>query len=175
MSAVVTAKGTVITGNTITGNEIGIWLANTSGSTVSGNRITGPTQIVHANPPTNSDTESGFPAFAAGVGSQSVGVAGQFTVAFNSNNPGNGMVLFGSGPGCNGLVGTATQDQGAGTTTHIIVVKGNDLPGSVGDNGIQPGATYWYEFVTATATGPEIDNNGGKCYSVTIPAAPVTP
>jgi parallel beta-helix repeat protein len=175
MSAVVTAKGTVITGNTITGNEIGIWLANTSGSTLSDNHITGPIQVMHAHPPTNSDTESGLPAFAAGVGAQSVGVTGQFSVVFNSTNPGNGMVLFGSGPGCNGLVETATQDQGAGTTTHTIVVKGNDLPGTAGDNGIQPGATYWYEFMTATASGPEIDNNGGKCYSVTIPAATFTP
>jgi hypothetical protein len=47
---------------------------------------------------------------------------------------------------------------------------GNDLPGTVGDNGIVPGTTYWYETVaTAPSTGQQIDNNNGKCYSVTIP------
>jgi hypothetical protein len=38
----------------------------------------------------------------------------------------------------------------------------------VGDNGIQPGATYWYEAVTVTKSGTEVENNGGKCYSVTV-------
>jgi parallel beta-helix repeat protein len=171
MAAVVPAKGTVITGNTITGNDIGIWLANTASSTVSGNHVSAAIRIMRANPPTTSDTDSGLPAFVGGVGVQSDGVSGQFTVGFNSTNAGNGMVLFGTGPGCTGLVETATQDQGAGTTTHIVVVKGNDLPGSVGDVGIQPGTTYWFEMVTATPSGPEIDDNGGKCYSVTIPTA----
>jgi YVTN family beta-propeller protein len=94
---------------------------------------------------------------------------GSFTVWFDSASPGQGRVLFGSGPGCSGLVETATQDQGAGTTSHMVQVRGNDLPGSVGDNGIQPGTTYWYEAVTVTRSGTELDNNGGKCYSVTVP------
>ena len=64
---------------------------------------------------------------------------------------------------------TATQDQGAGTTSHTVQVRGNDLPGTVGDNGIVPGTTYWYETITVTGTETEIDNNGGKCYSVTVP------
>jgi hypothetical protein len=38
-----------------------------------------------------------------------------------------------------------------------------------GDNGITPGATYWYETVTTTSSGQELDNDGGKCYSVAIP------
>jgi hypothetical protein len=92
-----------------------------------------------------------------------------FRVSFNSSTPGQGEVLFGSGPGCNGLVMVATQDQGAGTTEHRIFVTGNDLPGSVGNIGITPGATYSYEVVTVTPSGPQIDNNGGRCYSVTIP------
>lgn len=174
MGAVVPAKGTVITGNTITGNEIGIWLAHTVGSTISGNRIVAPIRIMRANPPTRTG-QTGFPAFAAGVGSMSVGVTAEFVVGFNSTNPGTGMVEFGSGPGCSGLVGTATMDQGAGTTLHIVVVKGNDLAGSVGDNGIQPGQTYWFRVVTATATGTEVDDNGGKCYSVTIPSGTSAP
>lgn len=94
---------------------------------------------------------------------------GSFTVWFDSASPGQGYVLFGSGPGCTGLVETATQDQGAGTISHAVTVTGNDLPGTVGDNGIQPDATYWYETVTVTKSGTEIDNNGGKCYSVTVP------
>jgi hypothetical protein len=51
----------------------------------------------------------------------------------------------------------------------MIVVQGNDIPGTVGDNGLQAGVTYWYEMVTTTASGTEVDNNGGKCYSVTMP------
>lgn len=92
-----------------------------------------------------------------------------FTAWFDSTAPGPGMVLFGSGPGCSGLVETATQDRGAGTTSHVVQVQGNDLPGTVGDNGIVPGITYWYETITVTKSGTEVDNNGGKCYSVTVP------
>jgi hypothetical protein len=93
-----------------------------------------------------------------------------FTVSFSSSTPGQGEVYFGSGPGCSGLVETATEDLGAGTITHAVQVRGNDLPGTVGDNGIQPGATYWYEAVNVTRSGTEIDNNGWRCYSVTVPA-----
>ena len=53
---------------------------------------------------------------------------------------------------------------------HTITVTGNDLPGRVGDNGIQPNTTYWYEVATATASGEQIDNNNGRCYSVTTAA-----
>jgi hypothetical protein len=106
---------------------------------------------------------------AGSVSSSETATSGSFTVWFDSAAAGQGMVLFGSGPGCSGLVETATQDQGAGTTSHMVQVRGNDLPGTVGDNGIQPGATYWYETVTVTHSGTEIDNNGGKCYSVTVP------
>ncbi len=93
----------------------------------------------------------------------------KFTVTFTTAQPGQGAVYFGSGPGCSGLVEAATQDSGAGTTSHTVVVQGNDLPGSVGDNGIVPGATYWYETVSITPSGQVIDNNNGRCYSVTIP------
>jgi hypothetical protein len=64
---------------------------------------------------------------------------------------------------------TATQDQGSGTTQHTVQVTGNDLPSTVGNIGITPGATYFFEVVTMTASGKEVDNNGGSCYSVTIP------
>jgi phospholipase C len=94
---------------------------------------------------------------------------GAFEVSFTSSAPGQGSVYFGSGPGCLGMVEVATMDAGAGTTNHRVLVQGNDLPGTVGDNGIVPGATYWYETVTTTKSGTETDNNGGKCYSVTIP------
>lgn len=99
------------------------------------------------------------------------GTSASFTVIFPSMAPGQGQVYFGSGPGCFGLVEVATRDVEAGTTHHTVVVTGNDLPGTAGDNGIQPGATYWFEVVTATSSGPEIDNNSGACYSVTIPTS----
>ena len=38
-------------------------------------------------------------------------------------------------------------------TEHTVVVTGNDLPGAVGNNGLLPGATNWFEPVTATRTG----------------------
>jgi hypothetical protein len=98
-----------------------------------------------------------------------VSLKGQFTVSFSSAQPGQGMVYFGSGPGCSGLVEVATEDAGSGTTNHTVVVQGNDLPGTVGNNGIVPGTTYWYETVTATSGGETIDNNNGQCYEVTVP------
>lgn len=98
-------------------------------------------------------------------------VIGRFTVDFTSAMAGQGSVLFGPGPGCANLVLTATGDHGAGTTHHWFIVTGNDLPSTVGDVGITPGANYWYEVVTMAGSGKEIDNNKGKCYSVTIPKA----
>lgn len=89
-----------------------------------------------------------------------------FAVTFYSKNPGQGMVLF--GPSCDALVMTATNDVSAGTTTHTVLVTGNDLPGSVGNNGLVPLGVYYYEVMTVTAQGTETDNNGGKCYQVTI-------
>lgn len=116
---------------------------------------------VHAAAPTTS-----WQVSASSGGGQST----SFTVRFSSTNSGQGYVLFGSGPGCQGLVETATQDKGAGSTQHTVVVSGNDLAGTVGDNGIIAGVTYWYEVVTAGASGVETDNNGGTCYSITIPS-----
>lgn len=100
----------------------------------------------------------------------SSGLSAAFTVTFTSTNPGQGMVLFGSGPGCLGLVGSATQDTGAGTTSHSITVTGNDLGGSAGTMPIVPGNTYWFEVQTVSASGAETDTNNGACYSVTVPA-----
>lgn len=89
-------------------------------------------------------------------------------VTFTSRNPGQGYVLFGPGPGCNGLVEIATRDLSAGSTTHTVLVTGNDMPGTVGNIGLTPGATYWYEVVTVTPQGVEVDNNGGNCYAATV-------
>lgn len=94
----------------------------------------------------------------------------RFTVDYTSKNPGQGEVLFGPGPGCSGLIMTSLGDLGAGTTHHAFVVTGDDLAGPDGDTGILPGTTYWYETKTMTASGPEVDDNGGKCYSVSVPA-----
>lgn len=111
------------------------------------------------------------PAHRTTAAAASVSSSGNasFTVYFDSLAAGQGMVLFGSGPGCTGLVETATQDQGAGTASHTVQVQGNDLPGTVGDNGIVPGVTYWFEAVTVTKSGIDVDSNGGKCYSVAVP------
>jgi parallel beta-helix repeat protein len=174
MGAVLPVKGTVIMNNVVTGNEIGIWLANTRNTTMSGNSIQAGVAVEHASPPAQAGANP-FPEFLGAAGFTPLGVTGQFTVAFNSTNPGQGMVLFGTGPGCAGLVETATQDVGAGSTFHVIRVTGNDMPGTVGDIGIQPGVTYYYEMVTVTSKGTEVDNNGGKCYSVTIPPSTFTP
>jgi lysophospholipase L1-like esterase len=85
---------------------------------------------------------------------------------------GTGEVYFGSGPGCTGLVEVATRDlQPAGSTTHIVYVTGNDLPGTVGDIGIVPGVKYQYEAVTVGSGGGTTDNNGGKCYTGMLPAS----
>jgi virginiamycin B lyase len=110
-----------------------------------------------------------------GVTSSGPGISASFAVSFTSSIPGQGSVYFGSGPGCSGLVEVATQDLHPGTTHHSVVVTGNELPGTVGDNGIQVGTTYWFETVTATSNGTEYDDNGGRCYSVTIPNAEAGP
>lgn len=92
-----------------------------------------------------------------------------FEVDSRSSLPGQSQVLFGTSPDCAGLNSVATQDQGGGTEHHIFVT-GNDLAGTVGDIGIIPGTTYWYETVTTHPDGTrEIDNNGGRCYSATVP------
>lgn len=97
------------------------------------------------------------------------GASASFTVTFPSSSPGQGRVLFGDS--CSGLTMTATQDLGAGTTEHAVQVTGNDLPGTVGNIGITPGATYFFEVVTTGASGTQVDNNAGRCFSVTIPSA----
>jgi sugar lactone lactonase YvrE len=97
------------------------------------------------------------------------GMSGSFTVSFASSAAGQGEVYF--GPSCSALVEVATQDEGSGTTLHTVVVAGNDLPGTVGDTGILPGVTYYFEAVTLTLSGMEVDNNGGDCYSVTMPSS----
>jgi phosphatidylinositol-3-phosphatase len=88
-----------------------------------------------------------------------------FAVTFTSTNPGQGYVLF--GPSCSALVEIATRDSGAGTTTHTVFVQGNDLAGTVGDNGLTPLTVYFYEVQTVSRNGIQTDNNGGQCYAVT--------
>ena len=116
-----------------------------------------------------SQTGSGSRAVPVVSASGSVGVVSRFTVDFTSSRPGKSSVLFGPGPGCSGLVMTATGDRGEGSTHHWFVVTGNDLAGTIGDIGITPGTTYWFEMVTVTGTGVDVDDNAGKCYSVTVP------
>jgi hypothetical protein len=87
-------------------------------------------------------------------------------ISFTSAAVGQGLVYF--GPSCNALVEVATRDTGAGTTSHTVFVTGNDLPGTVGNIGLSPGITYYYETVTVTSSGQQVDNNGGNCYAFTV-------
>jgi len=121
-------------------------------------------------------TPSPTPAPRVAVASRVAPVPGQpgaatasLSVSFSSALPGQGEVYFGSGPGCLGLVEVATEDLHPGSTQHTVVVTGNDLPGTVGNDGIIPGVTYWFEVVTVTSSGMDVDNNNGHCYSVTVP------
>jgi lysophospholipase L1-like esterase len=96
------------------------------------------------------------------------GLGGGAMVSWNSGSRGNGEVYF--GPSCSSLVEVATRDiQPWDTEQHSVFVTGNDMPGTVGDNGIIPGVTYYYETVTITATDSEVDDNAGKCYTMSIP------
>lgn len=90
-------------------------------------------------------------------------------LAFSNPQPGRGEILFGPGPGCNGLTETATQERGTGLTIHEVRVLGDDLHGGAGP--VLPGSTIWYEVVILTGGGTLVDNNGGRCYSVTVPSA----
>jgi hypothetical protein len=81
------------------------------------------------------------------------------------------MIFFAPGTACSGLVEVATRDATAGSTSHMVTVTGNDMPGTVGDVGIQPGTTYSYEVLTVSASGSQVDDNKGKCYTVSIPAS----
>lgn len=81
--------------------------------------------------------------------------------------PGQGYVLFGPGPGCLGLVEIATQDAGAGTTHHLVRVTGDDMNLSAG--AVVPGMTYHFAVETVSSSGVDFNDNGGKCFSVTVP------
>lgn len=147
--------------------------AITATSTSTATAVPSPTVVPT---PTSAPSPTVVPVLAVRVTPEVLpsgpGLTGRFTVMFSSATPGQGEVLFGTS--CNGLVETATQDRHAGTTQHAVIVTGNDLPGTVGDNGIQPGVTYYFEVVTVTSTGTIVDNNNGACYKVTIPTTVTT-
>lgn len=170
LGVVVPVANTLIAHNTITGNQIGIWLANTTHTVLAGNRNSSSTPISFASAPQALTKNPTGPSMVAMSAAGSEGLSGSFTVNFSSTQAGQGEVYFGSGPGCTGLVEVGTGDLGTGTTHHTVVVTGNDMPGTIGNSGIQPGATYFYEMVTTTSSGTVVDNNNGACYSVTIPA-----
>jgi hypothetical protein len=94
-------------------------------------------------------------------------VATAFTVSFVSPVGAQGEVLFGTS--CSGLIMTGNRDAFTGTTQHWILVTGDDLSST--GIGLTPGTTYYYEVVAFTGSGTITDDNGGKCYSVTIPTA----
>jgi hypothetical protein len=148
------------------------------GCSCSGGAAFVPLNAVEAYTPAASPTSkpTASPAPRVAVSSMVSPVPGQpgaaeasFTVSFSSDVPGQGEVYFGSGPGCLGLVEVATVDLHLGSTRHTVVVTGNDLPGTAGNNGIIPGVSYWFEVATVTHKTVEVDNNNGNCYSVMIP------
>lgn len=100
--------------------------------------------------------------------SPGLGSSASFIVTFSSSAPGQGYILFGPEPGCTGLISTATQDAGAGTTHHVVTVTGDEMNLMAG--AVLPGATYSFEVLTVAKSGVEIDTNGGTCYSVTVPS-----
>lgn len=162
--------GTTITGNTISAVGIGIYLGNTSGSTISDNTNTAVTPVLSVGP---GATTSGTPpavSSATYAWPNSMGLTTAFAVSFSSTTAGQGQVLFGTS--CNGLIGTATEDAFGGTTRHWVLVTRDDFdPYGVG---LTPGTTYYYAVETVTPSGTTVDNNGGKCYSVTLPTAATT-
>lgn len=162
--------GTTITGNTISAVAIGIYLGNTSGTTISDNTITATTPVLTVGP--GSSTSGTPPAVSSATYAwpTSGGLTTAFAVSFSSDTAGQGEVLFGTS--CNGLIGTATEDAFAGTTRHWVLVTRNDFdPYGVG---LTPGTTYYYAVETISPSGTTVDNNGGKCYSVTLPTTSTT-
>lgn len=103
------------------------------------------------------------------VATEGRGLSAESDVIFTSTAPGQGYIHFAPGPGCTGLVGTTTQDLGAGTTRHFVTVAGDEMNLMAG--AVLPGATYSCEVDTVTSKGVELDNNGGECYTVTIPSS----
>lgn len=89
-----------------------------------------------------------------------------FRVHLRTNSPATVIVLF--GPTCSDLVETATQDlTGTPSTQHLITARGDDLNG--GSAPVLPGVTYAYDVVVTSGEGQHVLDNGGKCYSITIP------
>ncbi len=149
----------------------------THGSSIGSPGITSHNQLIFRVPPsgTNATPSVGAAVVTPHVVSSDGGLSASFTVSFSSVSAGQGEVYFGPGPGCKGLVGVATEDSGAGTTSHSVSVSGNDLSGSIGGDPIQPGTTYSFEVLTVTSSGVQVDNNNGACYIVTVPASATPP
>jgi parallel beta-helix repeat protein len=173
-----------ITGNTITSETVGIWLTGVVNPTIAENKVDAPTKLLElaqssvpapgSGPVTlpNGGAISGsvvaaMPDVVAGGG----GLSASYVVTFTSDAAGVGSVYFAPGTSCSGLVEVGANDRGAGSTNHSVLVTGNDLPGSIGDNGLIPGSTYSFEVVTSSSSGTHVDNNGGACYQVTIPSS----
>lgn len=179
MSAVIPVTQTVITGNIITGDKVGIWLTNIVNPAIAGNHTDAaipveelaPNSLPVASGPVTLPTGNAVTTATAAmplVTTNSYGTSASFTVGWNSKSAGQGSVHF--GPSCNALIYTATQDNSADGKAHSVTVTGDDL--ATGANvGIMPGATYYYEVQTVSPGGIVIDNNGGQCYAVTIPSS----
>lgn len=162
--------GTTITGNTISAVAIGIYLGNTTGTTISDNTNTATTPVLTVGPGTATSGTPPAVASATYAWPTSMGLTTAFAVSFSSAIAGQGQVLFGTS--CNGLIGTATEDAFSGTTRHWVLVTRDDFnPYGVG---LTPGTTYYYAVETVSPSGVTVDDNGGKCYSVTLPTTATT-
>jgi parallel beta-helix repeat protein len=182
LGTVVPVQKIVIMGNTISGETVGIWLTGVMNPVISGNANTAGTrllQLAQSSVPAPGAGPVTLPNGGALAGSvveampdvvvRGGGATASFAVTFASASKGVGAVYFAPGTACTGLVEVGANDTGAGTTSHSVVVTGNDMPGSVGDNGLVPGMTYSFEVVTSSSAGTTVDNNGGACYQVTLP------
>lgn len=152
------SAGTYFTCGIRADDTVSCWGANQQG------QATPPGSVSTTPPPTSSPPVQALPLVTPSLS----GLSAEIDVAFTSTAPGQGYVLFGPGPGCTGLIETATQDLGAGTAQHLVTVTGDDMNPVAG--AVLPGATYTYEVEAVTPSGVQVDNNGGKCYTVTVPS-----
>jgi hypothetical protein len=95
--------------------------------------------------------------------------SGGFVVSWYGPNAGMGVVNFGTS--CGGLVGTSFSDMVPGGNLHLVVVTGNEMPGWGGDVGVMAGTTYSFQAATTSSSGTATYNNGGSCYSVSLPTS----
>ncbi len=80
------------------------------------------------------------------------------TVTFNTNEPANGTVRWGTS---------------CGSLSNTVAGSGLNTSHSMNITGLSPSTTYYYAIDATDAAGnPATDNNGGSCYSFSTPVVP---